>query len=748
MRRFLPLQAFAAGTVICAGSLAATVNVVDPVTGALVKVRQGDSVGGGTLVTLEAAQAEFEAFQIVISGAASHVGVRLTPLVSGMHSINPTGACDGTGHAAAGKIRVYREHFMPIATTPGPQPDGGPPPLSDHNGIGGQVPDALIPQVDEFVNECRWPPDGLTNSGGNLVLWVEIFVPAGTAPGKYAGKVLLSWTSATTCDSAAAISVSLKVWDFSLPNGLNTHSSLRSYFSASMSPGLVDQFGTNGILSNDARTDLVTKIAVMSLDHRISMTNYDDGQSNNLVHYDQAFDLLNSGASQLTRISGMTPTSVNFMGNQSTRDDYDAWHTRFGDRPWWQNVLTYTVDEPGNPNNINKLGGRWCDIHPRGSAAHSNTGAYVIPALVTKDIGDLTAQHLNPEVFPSCANDWGTGPFPFSIDPNTVYPAQDTADVNIMAPIIDALEETTDGGVKTRPQYDNFVLDRSGPLHDKSINAVWTYESCNTHGCADFDPDPAPAGTNTVVTNPKWPSIGAIDHSAIRARAMPWLAFENDASGIFYYDMIQMFSTGFLGSIQGGDPWHNQYVFGGNGDGTLLYPGKPCAVAGCDPFFGGTTNIPVASLRLKMIREGMEDYEYLNLLSRFGDMEKNWAKSQVLTIFPHAFETDWSNATTNAVATLFQVRHMLACRILADLSKSDTACGGPPPPTCPSATPDACNNTCTNFASDNFNCGGCGAGFQCSRLQVCSSGACVCSRAPAKCGPNEIWDDSSCACTE
>ena len=47
MRRFLPLQAFAAGTVICAGSLAATVNVVDP-TGALVKVRQGDSVGGGT----------------------------------------------------------------------------------------------------------------------------------------------------------------------------------------------------------------------------------------------------------------------------------------------------------------------------------------------------------------------------------------------------------------------------------------------------------------------------------------------------------------------------------------------------------------------------------------------------------------------------------------------------------------------------------------------------------------------------
>jgi hypothetical protein len=293
-------------------------------------VRQSDAVGGGTQVTLEAAQAEFEAFQIVISGAASKIGVRLTPLVSGPNSIDPTGVCDGSGHAAAGNIRIYRERFMPIATTPGPQPDAGPPPLSDHDGIGGQVPDALIPQVDEFANECRWSPDGLTNSAGNLVLWVEIFVPAGTAPGTYTGKVLLSWSSATTCESTAAISVSLKVWDFALPNGPNAHSSLRSYFSASMSPGLVDQFGANGVLSDDARTDLVTKIAVMSLDHRISMTNYDDGQSNSLAHYDQAFDDLNSGGSPLTRIKGITPTSVNFMGDQSTRAEYDAWNTMFG----------------------------------------------------------------------------------------------------------------------------------------------------------------------------------------------------------------------------------------------------------------------------------------------------------------------------------------------------------------------------------------------------------------------------------
>jgi len=51
------------------------------------------------------------------------------------------------------------------------------------------------------------------------------------------------------------------------------------------------------------------------------------------------------------------------------------------------------------------------------------------------------------------------------------------------------------------------------------------------------------------------------------------------------------------------------YRFGGNGDGTLFYPGTP-------RWIGGKTQIPIESLRLKMIRDGLEDYEYLALLAR------------------------------------------------------------------------------------------------------------------------------------
>jgi hypothetical protein len=59
------------------------------------------------------------------------------------------------------------------------------------------------------------------------------------------------------------------------------------------------------------------------------------------------------------------------------------------------------------------------------------------------------------------------------------------------------------------------------------------------------------------------------------------------------------------------DPWTTQYYFTGNGDGTLFYPGTPARI-------GGRTHIPIESIRMKLIREGLEDYEYLVLLQRLG----------------------------------------------------------------------------------------------------------------------------------
>ena len=41
----------------------------------------------------------------------------------------------------------------------------------------------------------------------------------------------------------------------------------------------------------------------------------------------------------------------------------------------------------------------------------------------------------------------------------------------------------------------------------------------------------------------------------------------------------------------------------------MFYPGRPDII-------GGTTHIPIESIRLKLIREGLEDYEYLVMLTK------------------------------------------------------------------------------------------------------------------------------------
>ena len=150
-----------------------------------------------------------------------------------------------------------------------------------------------------------------------------------------------------------------------------------------------------------------------------------------------------------------------------------------------------------------------------------------------------------------------------------------------------------------------------------------------SHGCG---------GSSSYFTG--WPSY-MVDASAVRNRAMQWLDFKYQATGELYWDTTYAYLSG--------DPWTSVWEFDGNGDGTLFYPGTPAKI-------GGTTHVPVASIRLKMIREGMEDYEYLTLLSDLGDA--GLAAQIVNDLFPSASKTEQS------AASLMAARERIAKRIL------------------------------------------------------------------------------------
>jgi hypothetical protein len=158
---------------------------------------------------------------------------------------------------------------------------------------------------------------------------------------------------------------------------------------------------------------------------------------------------------------------------------------------------------------------------------------------------------------------------------------------------------------------------------------MWIYQSCDSDGCAGIG-DATQAG---------WPTH-MIDAPATQNRAMEWQAWRQKAAGELYYDTTYAFARG--------DAWSNQYYFGGNGDGTLFYPGTPAKI-------GGTSQVPVASLRLKLIREGMEDYEYFKALADAGDPAM--ADAEAAALSPKAYTNMTDPAQIDAA------RHRMALRI-------------------------------------------------------------------------------------
>ncbi len=97
------------------------------------------------------------------------------------------------------------------------------------------------------------------------------------------------------------------------------------------------------------------------------------------------------------------------------------------------------------------------------------------------------------------------------------------------------------------------------------------------------------------------------------------------------------------------DPWRKPSVYqqgdrNFSGEGMLLYPGAPVGINGVVP-----------SIRLKRIRDGIEDYEYISLLKKLG--EKDWTMKTV-----HEVGKNWLNWTKDP-ETLYSARQKLGEKI-------------------------------------------------------------------------------------
>ena len=190
-----------------------------------------------------------------------------------------------------------------------------------------------------------------------------------------------------------------------------------------------------------------------------------------------------------------------------------------------------------------------------------------------------------------------------------------SSEIDIWAPLmnfVDSPAGTACGypawatGNRRSRDYDSLVAEGKG---------LWWYQSCMSEGCASSIQPGHPAGrapgcrpsdtcTGGAHENVTWPSY-MIDAPATYNRVMSWMSYKYNIQGELYwganYADYKYSASPFDSS------WEHQWFAGGNGDGSLTYPGRPDHI-------GGSSTVPIASLRLKQIRDGLEDLEYMYLL--------------------------------------------------------------------------------------------------------------------------------------
>ncbi len=144
-----------------------------------------------------------------------------------------------------------------------------------------------------------------------------------------------------------------------------------------------------------------------------------------------------------------------------------------------------------------------------------------------------------------------------------------------------------------------------------------------------------------------------IDAPAMDPVMVPWITARYHMNGILYW------AANFWNQTP--DPWLDPVTYisgfdcsGGwvlNGEGSLIYPGDHTKTYTGQPDVFG----PVSSIRMELLREGIEDYEYLWMLKDLGDKEFAEGKVNNMVVDVSAFSRN--------VEELYLARKSMARRL-------------------------------------------------------------------------------------
>jgi hypothetical protein len=494
------------------------------------------------------------------------------------------------GTIPAANVTIYREEYY-TTTTP-----------STAMRSTGRWPDALIPSVDPLYGEQR-PGFAIEKlpAGENRVFWVDVLVPMTQQQGSYAGDLVLR---AESLDDRP-IPVRLDVRNFTLPST----SSLRSLFKIHpQGPFRATNPTTTTRLPKDIWATNYD-YARLALDNRITIANiqFQAPASTTPPAIDanvEAYQLPLSNGTAKTRLRGARTTTFAF----DTAANWAAWKQQaelggFADRSvlyalQCDELATFKTGPPEHS---------WAACKSAVDLAH----------------GSVTEPH------------WPGLPNVVTASIQEVKDAEFLSYTDILAPLISQMHGANQMRVgENAAKYDGDQQDRYKDFRKTPGKAVWMYTSCIAADCIGESP------SQNKVT-PDWEGWAdyTIDAAASQNRAMGWLAYLYEVSGELYYAVDQRLARFDEDHLLVSTAWTDQWFAGGNGDGTLFYPWDKERV-------GGNTPIPIESMRMKLIRNGHQDYEYLRLAGL--NKKEDEAKAIARKLYPSTFETIATDAEVDA----------------------------------------------------------------------------------------------------
>ncbi|MBR5709532.1 MAG: DUF4091 domain-containing protein [Thermoguttaceae bacterium] len=465
---------------------------------------------------------------------------------------------------------------------------------TDSTGVRDFWPDALPPLPDELT----------ANAGKNCPIWITIYVPAGTPAGTYKTNVALTLT-ANGQTQTANVPVTLRVWGFALPkfNTVETAFGFHSNFA----------WQYHGVKSEADKRVILDKYFKLLSRYRISPYNPvpldpfnvrfvvdEENPENSHAEIDfSKFDPALANAIEKYHFTGMI-LHIQGMGGGTFQQRWEPQIKGFGeDTPQYKAMFKSQVVQL--QNHFKEKG--WLNM----------CYTYWFDEPAEKDYefvrnGMNRIKRYAPEI------------------PNmiTEEPAADEAEKENLGKI--------DVWCPVTPNYNHELAQ---PLKDKGAR-FWTYVCCWPHApyCTEF-----------------------IDHAAVEMRTWLWQTWKYDITGVLVWQTNYWTSnSAFPDPNAPQNPYlaPMSYVtdgalppgtkrFWGNGDGRFFYPPLSCQTPSSEPNFDD----PVPSIRFESLREGIEDFEMLQILKSKLAEAKNLApeqrqKYESLLEVPEEITSNWT----------------------------------------------------------------------------------------------------------